>query len=120
VDIVTQPVSSSTKSNMTDADSDFYRPAGPREASCYSTAELERRETLSAAIAKNLRVITTDTNDLAALEHRLESIVAAIRLMRELAEAMDLPQLELRIASIASALRLIADNDVVKELEAKQ
>jgi hypothetical protein len=103
---------------MTDADRDFYRPAAAREVS--DPTELERRKELTDEIVANLRVIGADTNDLAALEHRFESIVAARRLVREFSDSLDLERLEVRLASIASALRIIADDATVKELEVQR
>jgi phage terminase Nu1 subunit (DNA packaging protein) len=65
-----------------------------------------------------LKAIAADATDMEMLEHRLEGIVAAMRLVRESAETMDLEQLERRAASIATTLKMIAETDVVKELKA--
>jgi hypothetical protein len=103
---------------MAATDADFYRPRAA--ATEVSTAELEHRAALTNAIAGNLRAIAGDGTDWEALERRLESIVAALKLTREFSESLNLEQLEIRIASIASALRIIADDPTVRELEIKR
>jgi hypothetical protein len=85
----------------------------------YSSAELEHRLALSNAIAANLKTIADDGTDLVSLGHRLEGIVAAMRLTREFSDSLNLEQLELRIASISTALRVIKADEVTQELEAK-
>ena len=119
--IVQKPAVTQDPATTQRAADDFYRPgAAPKEVRSYSTEELEHRLTVTAAISANLKAIRDDTTDWEALEHRLEGVIAAMRLVREFSESLDLERLEVRLASIASALRLIAEDGIVKELEAKQ
>lgn len=92
------------------ANEDFYRRPGSAPKESATTEELEHSVALTTAIA-------ADATDMEMLEHRLEGIVAAMKLVREQADEMNLETLERRLASIASALKLIADNEVIKELD---
>ena len=105
---------------MANAESDFYRRPGSAPKESATTEELAHSLELTTAIAANLKAIAADATDMEMLEHRLEGIVAAMKLVREQAAEMNLPQLELRLASISTALRIIESDSIVQELKAER
>jgi hypothetical protein len=99
----------------------YYRPGSAvKEPASYSTEELARHKEFTEAILRNRQIIREDTTDLDTLAQKLVDVATALQLTRELTTEMNLPELEQRLASIGTALKVIRDDEVVRELEAKQ